>query len=131
MSEWIERARLRAMGTAALLVVSGAAMGILVDRLWLSPPPAQASSLTAEGMAARLGLSPTEEARLRGLLDSLHAEIVRQGPDSLGVTVRDAQRRIEETLPPDARSEFRAWMREHHERMMHRMHGGPRDHGGG
>ena len=131
MKTWTERAWWRAVGTAALLLVSGGIMGVVVDRLWLSPPELQAAPLTAEGMATRLGLSSEDEARLRVLLDSLHAEIVgavQQGPDSLRVAVRDAQHRIEAALPVDARAEFREWIQEHHQQMR-RMHGGRRDHG--
>lgn len=132
MKKWIDGAWWRAAGTAALLLVAGGAMGVLADRLWLSPPETHAPPLTAEAMAARLGLSSAEEAHLRALLDSLHAEIVavvQQNPDSLQAAVRNAQLRIEAALPPDARSEFRAWMQEHHRQMMGRMHGGPMHHG--
>jgi hypothetical protein len=104
-------------------------MGILVDRLWLSPPEAHATPLTAEAMAVRLGLSSAEEARLRALLDSLHREILHHAPDSLGSAVRDAQLRIEAALPVRARSEFRAWVQEHHEQLRGRMHSGPMGHG--
>jgi hypothetical protein len=111
------------MGTAALLFVSGGVMGIVVDRLWLAPPNAGAAPLTADAMVARLGLSPAEETRVRGLLDSLHAEILQKSPDSLPAAVTEAQRRIEAALPADARPGFRAWMQEHHQRFRHRMHG--------
>ena len=131
MKTWTDRAWWRAAGTAALLLVTGGAMGVAVDRLWLSPPELEAAPLTAEAMATRLGLSPEDEAHLRALLDSLHAEIVaavQQGPDSLRIAVRDAQLRIEAALPVDARTEFREWIQEHHQQMR-RMHGGRRDHG--
>jgi hypothetical protein len=124
--------RWRAAGTAALLLVTGGVMGILADRLWLSPADTHAAALTAEAMAARLGLSSAEEAHVRALLDSLHTEIVsvvEHGPDSLHTAVRNARRRIEAALPPDARSEFRDWMQERHEQLMGRMHGGPTHHG--
>lgn len=129
MKKWTDAARWRAAGTAALLVVTGGVMGVLVDRLWLSPPEAHATPLTAEALAARLGLSSAEEAHLRALLDSLHTEILHHAPDSLGIAVRNAQLRIEAALPADARPEFRAWMQEHHEQLRGRMRGGPRDHG--
>lgn len=131
MKTWTDRAWWRAVGTAALLLVSGGIMGVVVDRLWLSPPELQAAPLTAEAMATRLGLSSDDEAHLRVLLDSLHAEIVtavQQGPDSLRAAVRDAQHRIEAALPAEARAEFREWIQEHHQQMR-RMHGGRRDHG--
>ena len=130
MSTWTDRARWRAMGTAALLVVSGGVIGILVDRLWLSPPEAQATALTPDAMAAHLGLSAAEQAHLRTVLDSLHAELFGQGADSLPTAVRNAQLRIEAALPPDARPGFRAWMQEHHEQLRHRMHRGPPGPGG-
>jgi hypothetical protein len=129
MSRWNDRAWRRAMGTAALLFVSGAVMGILVDRHWLAPPDAEATPLTADAMVARLGLSPAEETRVRGLLDSLHAEILQKSPDSLPAAVAEAQRRIEAALPADVRPGFRAWMEEHHQRFRHRMHGPAADHG--
>ena len=128
MTRRTDGARWRAVGTVALLLVTGGAMGVLVDRLWLSPPEAHATPLTAEAMAARLGLSSTEEAHIRALLDSLHTEILHHSVDSLGIAVRNAQLRLEAALPADARSEFRAWMQEHHEQLRGRMHGAPRDH---
>jgi hypothetical protein len=132
MKKWTDGAWWRAAGTAALLLVTGGAMGALADRLWLSPPETHGRSLTAEALAARLGLSSVEEARLRALLDSLRGEIhavVQRAPDSLGTAVRNAQLRIEAALPADARSEFRAWIQEHHEQLRSRMHGGPVHHG--
>ncbi|MQA92391.1 MAG: hypothetical protein GEU90_19555 [Gemmatimonas sp.] len=133
MNKWSDRTRWRAIGTAALLFVAGGATGVLVDRLWVSPPETHATPLTAEAMAARLGLSAAESAHVQALLsDSLHAEIhaaIDQGPDSLQAAVRNAQLRIEAALPPAARPEFRAWMQEQYGHMMDRMHGGPMDHG--
>ena len=131
MKAWTDRAWWRAAGTAALLLVSGGVIGVVVDRLWLSPRELQAAPLTAEAMATRLALSPEDEVRLHVLLDSLHAEIVaavQQGPDSLRAAVRSAQHSIEAALPVEARAEFREWIQEHHQQMR-RMHGGRRDHG--
>jgi hypothetical protein len=131
MTKWTDATWWRAAGTAALLLVAGGVMGVLVDRLWLSPPETHATPLTAEAMAARLDLSSVEQARLRALLDSLRSEIhavVQRAPDSLGMAVRNAQLRIEAVLPPAARPEFRAWMRDHHAQMRSRMHSGPMDH---
>ncbi len=130
MKKWTDGARWRAAGTAALLLVTGGVMGVLVDRLWLAPPEFKATPLTTEAMAAHLRLSSVEEAHLRALLDSLHPEILaaaRHGPDSLRAATRNAQSRIEAVLPAHTRSEFRTWIREHHEHMT-RMHGGPTDH---
>ena len=129
MTTWTDRAQWRAIGVAALLFVSGGVMGVMVDRLWLAPPEAHAAPLTARAMAARLGLSVAEEERLVALLDSLHADILHHSPDSLGTAVRNAQLRIEAALPAAARSEFRAWLQEHHEQLTGRMRGGSRDHG--
>lgn len=123
--------RRQAAVTGALLLVAGAGMGILADRLWLSPTEARAAPLTVEALSDRLGLAAPEEARLRALLDSLHVEIagvVERRPDALGATVQDAHRRIEAALPAEARAEFRAWIEEHHERMMGRMHHGGHGH---
>ena len=131
MKRWTDRTWWRAAGTAALLLVTGGVMGVMVDRLWLSPRELQAAPLTAEAMASRLGLSSEDEARLRVLLDSLHSEIlaaVAQGPDSLRAAVRSAQHSIEAVLPAEARAGFREWIQEHHQQMR-RMHGGRRDHG--
>lgn len=132
MKNWTDGARWRAAGAAALLLVTGGGVGVVADRVWLSPPEVQATPLTAEAMAKRLALSSGEEEHLRALLDSLHAEIlavVEQEPDSLRAAVRNAQHRIEAALPPDVRSDFRAWMREHHDQMIGRMHDGTVDHG--
>jgi hypothetical protein len=138
MTNWTERGRWGAAATAAFLLVAGGVLGILVDRHWLSPSPVEANPLTADAMAARLGLSSSEAARVQALLDSLHVDIhgaIPHGPDSLQSAIRDAQRRIEEALPPDARSEFRVWIREQHEHTMEhiadRIRGGRTDHGAG
>lgn len=123
--------RLRAAGSAALLLLAGGAMGVTADRLWLSPPEVEAAPLTAEAMATHLDLSASEAAHVRALLDSLHAEILvvlQQNPDALASTVRDAHRRIEAALPVDVRPEFQAWIRRHHDQMMDRVRRGP-DHG--
>lgn len=119
--------RVRAAGAAALLVLAGAALGIVVDRAWLSPPPIEAMSLTASAMSDRLGLSPGEEARLNVLLDSLHSEVMAaavEGPDALRAATDAAHRRIEASLPAESRPAFHAWMQEHHEHMMRQMRGG-------
>lgn len=126
MSHTNEGTRFKAAGTAVLLLLSGALLGVLVDRLWLVPREAAAASLTMEAMAERLDLEPSEEARVRALLDSMHAEVMaaaQAGPDSLLVMARSAHQRLEAALPPDARPAFRAWMAAHHEAMMQRMEG--------
>lgn len=132
MSGWSNRASLHAAGIAALLLMGGVALGIVVDRVWLLPPPTHETPLTAEALSAHLGLSPAEQERVRVLLDSLHTEIngvVERSPDSLSVAVRGAQGRLEQALPADARAEFRAWMQEHHEQLIGRMHRRPGRHG--
>ena len=119
-------ARWRALAAAGFLVLTGGVLGALVDRYWFAPPAAHAAPLTADEMATRLHLSRDDKERLRGLLDSLHTEIlavVQQGPDSLSMAARRAQLRIEAALPPDARAEFREWMRQRHDQLMNRMHG--------
>jgi hypothetical protein len=131
MMKRIDRTSLRAAATVVFLLLAGALIGIVVDRHWISPPAIEATPLTAESIAARLGLAPTEEARLSALLDTLHVEMMRrlrEDPDALGPAVHDAQRRIEAVLPPGTRPEFRALMQEHHEQMMRHTHGGPMDH---
>ena len=114
----------RATSAAALLFVAGGVTGVLVDRALLSPTEIYATPLTADAMAKHLGLSPAHEARIRALLDSLHAEMaahVQVGPDALGAAAKAAQERIEAALPLEARTQFRAWMREHHDQLMGRM----------
>jgi len=126
-----DAARWRAAATAALLVVAGAVMGVVADRLWMSPPDAQTTPLTAQAMVARLGLSSAEAAHVRALLDSLHVEVhaaVQQGPDSLRRAVRNAQQRIEAALPPDTRSEFHTWLQQQYRHMMDRTHDARIDH---
>lgn len=113
--------------TALLLLLTGAALGVAADRLWLrSPPDAVAAPLTVDAMARSLELAPAERARVQRLLDSLEVEVAaasRAGPDSLRAVARRARTRLEDALPPGARSEFRQWMQSHHQRMMERMHG--------
>jgi hypothetical protein len=135
MTQWTADGRWRAAAAATFLLLAGGVMGVLADRHWLSPPPVEASPLTADAMTTRLGLSSAEAARIRALLDSLHADIhtaVGHGPDSLQGAIRNAQWRIENALPLEARSEFRAWMREQYqhtmEHMRDRMHDGRMDH---
>lgn len=132
MNDWSPDARWRTVLTATLLLVAGGVMGVVADRLWRSAAETHATPLTADAMAAHLGLSSPEEAELRALLDSLDTEIravVQRDPDSLRTVVQSAHRRIEAALPADARAGFRAWMHEHHLQLMSRMHGAHRDHG--
>jgi len=121
-------ARSRAAVAAALLLVAGAIMGIALDRLWLSPRSTQATPLTAAAMSDRLALAPADQARITALLDTLHREIsaaMAHGPDSVRAATDAAHRRIEASLPPEARPEFRAWMLGHQQHMMQRLHLGP------
>jgi len=125
-------ARPGAIAAAALLLLTGALLGVLVDRLWLVPRQLEAMPLTADAMTERLGLGTQDEARIRALLDSLHAEVmatVARSPDSLRAVTRNAHLRIQAALPPEARPGFGAWMQDHHRQMMERMGGGPGGHG--
>lgn len=120
-------ARWKAALTALLLLLTGAALGIAADRLWLTgPSEAGAAPLTVDAMARFLDLSPADRARVQRLLDSLEVEVAaasRAGPDSLRTVARRARTRLEDALPAGARSEFHQWMQSHHQRMMERMHG--------
>lgn len=112
--------------TAAFLLVTGAVLGIAIDRLWLRPPEPGGPPLTAEAMAESLELTSSEEARVRRILDSLEvtiSEAAGAGPDSLHAAAHRARMRLEQALPPRARPEFRRWMERHHRRMMEEMHG--------
>lgn len=134
MTAWTDGARWRAAATAALLLITGAVMGIMVDRMWLDPAEVEAAPLTADALVTDLGLAPSDAAHVQALLDSLHVEIgmaMQEDPDSLAPLVRSAQRRIEEALPPDVRPAFRDWMRAHHRQMRARMHGVDHMTGGG
>jgi len=116
--------RVRAVVAAGLLLVTGALLGIAIDRVWLAPPPTEAMSLTAGAMSERLGLSAEEEARLVVLLDSLHAEVLAAaaaGPEALRSATDAAHRTIDASLPPESRPAFHAWMQEHREHMMTQM----------
>ena len=112
---------------AALLLVTGAAVGITVDRLWLAGPPAAgAAPLTVDAMAHSLDLAPGDRVRVQQVLDSLEAEVAeaaRAGPDSLRSVARRARARLEGALPPETRPRFRQWMQVRHRQMMERMHG--------
>jgi hypothetical protein len=123
--------RWKALAAATLLLLAGGVSGVLVDRLWLLPRTAEPMPLTARAMAARLGLSPAEEARMSALLDSMHVEVAtaaHHGPDSLAATARRVHARVESTLPSHARPAFRAWMHEHHQQLMRRIGSGRDDH---
>jgi len=116
--------RRRAVMMAALLLLAGGLSGVLADRLWLLPRGDDTMPLTAQAMAARLDLDASEEARIRALLDSMHADVIaaaRHGPDSLATTARNAHLRLEAALPPHSRAEFRAWLVDHHRQMLERM----------
>jgi hypothetical protein len=124
MNQWKHGARRKAAAAAAFLLLAGGLLGVLVDRLWLFPRGVEAMPLTAQALAARLDLGPSEEAQIRALLDSIHAEVMaaaQQGADSLRTTARSAHLRLEAVLPPDTRPEFRAWMQDHHRWMMERI----------
>lgn len=125
MSPSSARVRARAAGTAVCLVLIGAVLGIAADRAWISPASTDDMSLTASAMSEHLGLDPTDEARLNALMDSLHSEVVAaatRGPEALRAATDDAHRQIEAFLPSNTRPAFRAWMQEHREHMMQRMH---------
>lgn len=119
--------RRKATAAAVVLLIAGGLLGVLVDRVWLLPPRRiDAMPLTAQGMAARLHLTPSDEARIGALLDSMHAQVLaaaQRGPDSLVVTARSVYLRLEAALPPEARPEFRAWMQDHHHQMLERLGG--------
>jgi hypothetical protein len=122
MSKTTERTR--AAGAASLLLVAGVALGIVVDRLALLPAPADASAVTVESLAERIDLSSEEAARLRALLDSLHADVMAaagEGSEALRAATETAHERIEGSLDPEVRQDFRAWLQEHREHMMRRM----------
>jgi hypothetical protein len=125
MTQYSGSSRRRAQVTALALLLAGALSGIAVDRLLLLPRPAAAAPLTAEGMAQQLGLGPADEARMRTLLDSMHAEVVeaasRAGPAGMFEAVRSAHARIEAALAPELLPRFHAWMEEHHRELMDRV----------
>jgi hypothetical protein len=121
-------ARLRAIGSAAFLLLTGAAIGITVDRTLIAGPADQVAPLTAESMVARLGLSADEARKLNLLLDSLHAELsaaMVRGPEALREATSAAHRQIDASLPPEARADFHVWMQEHHDLMMAEIARGP------
>ena len=120
-------ARLRAAGTALLLLVAGAALGVAADRLWIAPAQAEGLALTPEAMSERLGLSDAEAARLSTLLDSLHMVVTSaaaEGPEALRAATNAAHLRIEASVRPESRPAFHSWMQEHREHMMQRMRPG-------
>lgn len=127
MSDARTHARRRAAAAAVFLLLTGAVLGIVVDRLWLAGSPAAAAPLTVEAMVADLELEPETEMQVRALLDSMHPVMLgaaQAGPDSLMVTARGVHARLREILPPELRPELRGWMGEHHRRMMEGL--GPR-----
>ena len=130
MKQPMDGARGKAAAAAALLLITGGLLGVLVDRHWLLPREDEPMPLTARAMAERLELSPSEEAGIHALLDSLHSEVTvaaEHGLDSLLQTAHDAHSRLEAALPHEARGEFRTWIQDHHQQMRERMgeHMGP------
>jgi hypothetical protein len=118
------KTRLRAGGAALLLLLTGAVLGIKVERLFNAPAPLEARGLTADAVAERLDLSPDEAVRLTALLDSIHGELMTaelESPEARRLATQEAHRRIEASLPPHAAPAFRAWIQEHREHMMHHM----------
>jgi hypothetical protein len=119
------RRRMQAAVVAASLLITGAVLGIAVDRAWVSPGQTGEPSLTASALSHRLGLDPAQEARLNILLDSLHAEVTSaaaDGPEALRAATQAAHRQIEAFLPAGSRPEFHMWMREHRQHMMQTTH---------
>lgn len=120
-------ARLRAAGTALLLLFAGAALGVAADRLRLAPAASESLALTPDAMSERLDLSDAEAARLSTLLDSLHGVVTAaaaEGPEALRAATDAAHRRIEASLRPESRPAFHSWMQEHREHMMQLMRSG-------
>lgn len=77
-----------------------------------------------EALADSLHLGGAERARVRQVVDSLDAAIVRaseRGAESLQVTAASARQRLEAALPPNRRAAFQTWMQRHHARMMQMM----------
>jgi hypothetical protein len=111
-----------------LLLVTGAALGVAADRLWVAPAQAaDGRALTPDAMSARLGLSDAEAARLSTLLDSLHTTVTAaaaEGPTALRAATDAAHRRIEASLRPESRPAFHSWMQESRDHMMQRMRPG-------
>lgn len=118
--------RWRAAAAAALLLLTGAALGVTVDRLWIAgSSSARAAPLTVDALVRSLELAPADQGRVRGVLDSLREEVAgaaRAGPDSLRAVARAARIRLHRALPPEHRPAFRRWMMRHHRQMMERMH---------
>jgi hypothetical protein len=115
----------RAAAAATLLVLAGVAIGIVIGRGLPAPAPVVASALTIESLAERIDLSSEEQDRLRTLLDSLHEGVVAaasEGPEALQAATEAAHRRIEASLAPEARAEFRLWLQESRDHMMARIH---------
>ena len=116
----------RAMLVAALLLLTGAIAGVIIDRMVIIPHQRVSHDLTVEALADQLDLDPAVETRVRALVDSMTifvADAAKHGPDSLRATARYAHERIEAALPPEARTRFREWVSNHHEELMHRMDG--------
>lgn len=118
--------RWRAAAAGVLLLLTGAALGVTVDRLWVAgADDAVAAPLTFDAMAQSLELDPGQRERVRAVLDSLERDVAAAaaaGPDSLRATARRARQRLHDVLPPDRRPAFRRWMRLRHRQMMERMH---------
>ena len=126
MNKWNDGTRWKAGATATLLVLAGAALGVLLDRLWLVPQGAAAMPLTAEALVAHLDLDPEVEAHIRALLDSVHTEVVSaaaENPQAVAEIARGAHQRLEAALPTDARPAFRRWVEDHHAQMIERIQG--------
>ncbi len=81
-------ARTKAAAAAVLLLLTGALLGIALDRLWFRAP-ANAMELTVSELSEHLDLAPAEETRMRALLDSIEPDIAAataHGVDSLQST---------------------------------------------
>lgn len=124
MTDPMRNARSTAVVVALLLFLTGGVVGVVVDRLLLLPSEVQAAPLTVDDMVADLGLSEAEEARVRDFMERMHPivlEAAQEGPDSLLTATRNVHQRLEELLPPHARSGFQGWIGEHHRGMMERL----------
>ncbi len=120
-----DNARTKAAAAAGMLLLTGALLGISLDRMWFRAP-ANAMQLTVNELSEHLDLAPAEDARMRALLDSIEPDIAvatAHGVDSLQSTALRAHERIEAALPAESRTKFRDWIRDHHDEMRKRMHG--------
>jgi len=118
----------RAAFAAALLISTGAFLGVCADRLWLVAfaTVEDEPQVSVEALASALNLNTRQTSEIAALLDSIGwtlSEAIEQNPESLSIVARQARARLEGAVPLDRREGLQNWMDGRRSLMLDRMRG--------